>query len=315
VTAVVTPSIAKEWVDSTIGAFVLNSPYSDGVQAKGGGYLDGTMRGVMGYIIAPNSGALPAGISLDFKSGRLSGTPTQAGPFRFSIYAGFWSANGLSLQFSGTIGEAAPTTSVAEEEQVSDDTVVDDSVTEDTVTEDTVTEDTVTEDTVTEDTVTESETTDTTSPAVESAAEIQGQAPTEQTVTLLDVVSSDQLVAQVLPDEVTRIVCDSGCLQLLVTRVGLEKGQVFARVSSTEWKLLDGSTEAIEFPAGTDIANIQVKVVSDDGATYVMQGQVQREGIEDGSSMSSAIWWLLLVLLLLIAVAVLRERRKKLATS
>ena len=311
VTAVVTPPIAKVWVDSTIGAFVLNSPYSDAVQANGGGYLDGTMRGVMGYIIAPNSGALPGGISLDFKTGRLSGTPTQTGPFRFSIYAGFWSGSGLSLQFSGTVSEAVTTTSVAEEDkQASDDTL-----TNATVTEDMVTDDTAIDDTLTEDTTAEGESTATTLPAVESAAEIQGQAPTERTVTLLDVVSTDQLVAQVLPDEVTRIVCGGGCLQLLLARVGLEKGQVFARVSSTEWQLLDESTEAIEFAAGTDVANVQVKVVGEDGATYVMQGQLQREGVEDGSSMSSAIWWLLLVLLLLIAVAIMRGRRKKLATS
>ena len=314
ITAVVTPSIAKVWTDDSIAGFMLNAPYSDGVQAKGGGYLDGTMRGVMGYIVG--SGSLPAGITLDFKSGRLSGTPTQAGSFRFSIYAGFWSANGLSLQFSGQIGPEQSTTTTAA--VVEDEVVEEESTTEDTATDDT-TADTVTDDTVTDETVTEDTTTDegtaTSAPNDDTPTEIQGVTPEERTVSLVDIVSPNQIVAQVLPDDVSRIVCDGSCVQLLIKRVGLEKGQVFARISSTEWVPIDTSTESIEFAIDKEITDIQVKVVGEDGATYVMQGQAQREGAGDGSSMSTAIWWLLLVLLLLIAVAIVRERRKQSASN
>lgn len=309
ITAVVTPSIAKVWTDDTIAGFMLNTPYSDGVQAKGGGYLDGTMRGVMGYIVG--SGSLPAGITLDFKSGRLSGTPTQPGSFRFSIYAGFWSANGLSLQFSGQIGPEQSTTTTA---AVVEDEVVEESTTQDTVTnattEVTVIEEAETEDTVSDDSTTDDSTTSTT-PTSDAPAEIQGVTPVERTVSLVDIVSPNQIVAQVLPNDVSRITCDSGCVQLLIARVGLAKGQVFARISSTEWVPIDASTESIEFAIDKEITDIQVKVVGEDGATFVMQGQAQREGADTGSSMSSAIWWLLLVLLLLIAVAVVRERRKQ----
>ena len=307
ITAVVTPSIAKVWVDQTIGAFSLNAPYSDGVQAKGGGYLDGTMRGVMGYIVT--RGSFPEGISLDFSSGRISGTPTVAGPFSVRIYAGFWSLYGLSLELSGQVGPEVSTT-VAEEstEDESEDTTV--NTTDDTTAD--TTADTSTDTSVSE----EGSSTETTAPSSGSPTEIQGVVPAETNVSLVDIVDPDRIVAQVLPDDVMAVTCDAGCIQLLVNRVGLDKGTVFARVNSTEWVELDATTEAIEFAIDSDVTDIQVKVVSDDGSTYVMQGQTQREAVSSGesSSMSSAIWWLLLALILLIAVAIIRERRKQ-ATS
>lgn len=305
ITAVVTPSIEKVWADDTLGAFVLNTPYDDGVMAKGGGYLDGSMRGVMGYIIS--RGSLPPGISLDFKSGRLTGTPTQAGTYQFTIYAGFWALYGLSLDFTAEVGEGTSTT-VAAETDVSDES--EDSSDASTDTTEVTTEDTAA-DTVTETTDGASaESAETTVPASGGSNEIQGQAPQTPTISLVDVVAPDQIIAQVLPDEVVRITCDAGCIQLLVNRVGVENGTVYARINSTEWMPLDASSGAIEFALDADVADIQVKVVAEDGATYVMQGQAQREGAGDSSSMSPAIWWLLIGLFLLIAVAVIRERRK-----
>lgn len=307
ITAVVTASIAKVWVDRDLAGFALNTPYSDGVQAKGGGYLDGTMRGVMGYIVS--GGSLPAGVNLDFKSGRISGTPTVAGPYSFRIYAGFWALFGLSIEFSGVIGpEVSTTVAEAENDESSDDTSVD--TTTDT-TEDT-TADTSTDSSVSE----EGESSDTTTAPAGESTQSQGEVPQQPAVSLVDIVDPDRIVAQVLPDDVMAVTCDAGCIQLLVNRVGLDKGTVFARVNSTEWVELDPTTEAIEFAIDSDVTDIQVKVVSDDGVTYVMQGQTQREGVSSGesSSMSSAIWWLLLALILLIAVAIIRERRKQ-ATS
>ena len=305
ITAEVTPSIDKVWADDTLGAFALNTPYDDGVMAKGGGYLDGTMRGVMGYIIS--RGSLPPGISLDFKSGRLTGTPTQAGTYRFTIYAGFWALYGLSLDFTAEVGEGTSTT-VAAETDVSDESA--DSSDASTDTTEVTTEDTAA-DTVTETTDgANAESTETTVPASGGSNEIQGQAPQTPTISLVDVVAPDQIIAQVLPDEVVRITCDAGCIQLLVNRVGVENGTVYARINSTEWMPLDASSGAIEFALDADVADIQVKVVAEDGATYVMQGQAQREGAGENSSMSPAIWWLLIGLILLIAVAVIRERRK-----
>lgn len=305
ITAEVTASIEKVWADDTLGAFALNTPYNDGVMAKGGGYLDGTMRGVMGYIIS--RGSLPPGINLDFESGRLTGTPTQVGTYRFTIYAGFWALYGLSLDFTAEVGEGTSTT-VAAETDVSDES--EDSSDASTDTTEVTTEDT-TADTSTE--TTEGASTDTTvssAPASSGGSDVQGQAPQTPTLSLVDIVAPDQIIAQVLPEEVVSITCDSGCIQLLVNRVGIDNGTVYARVNSTEWLPLDASNGAIEFALDADVTDIQVKVVADDGATYVMQGQAQREGAGESSSMSPAIWWLLIGLILLIAVAVIRERRK-----
>jgi hypothetical protein len=312
ITAVVTPSIAKVWVDNTLSAFSLNTPYSDGVQAKGGGYLDGTMRGVMGYIVS--QGNLPAGIGLDYKSGRLTGTPTQAGPYRFTIYAGFWSLFGLSMTFAGEVGPEVATSvvDVVIDESTDDSTADTTADTTEGTTEDT-TEDT-TVDTSTDTSVSDdSESSDTTSPSSGEPAQIQGEAPQQPSISLVDIVDPDRIVAQVLPDDVMTVTCDAGCIQLLVNRVGLENGTVYARVNATEWVELDATTETIEFAIDSDVSDIQVKVVSDDGSTYVMQGQTQRESVVsgEGSTMSQAIWWLLLALVLLIAVAVIRERRKQ----
>lgn len=311
VLAVVTPSISKVWVDDTIAVFVLDSPYSDGVQAKGGGNLDGTMRGVMGYTV-PKGGALPTGITLDYKSGRLSGTPTQPGPFRFSIYAGFWAGSGLYLEFSGVLGQpgSSPTTVATTTTTVEPDDSVVVSTTDSPVT----TTSTVPAGSVGEDGSAGEGTATTTS--VDGTPEVvQSDRPAERQVTLVDVVSPNQIVAQVLPSDVDRITCDSGCLQLLITRVGLEKGRVFGRTTSTDWTPLDAVNDSIEFVIDDDVTNFQIKVVGEDGTTYVMQGQTQRAEEPDGSSASSSfsLWWLLLllVLLLLIARAILRNRRKR----
>jgi hypothetical protein len=73
---------------------LLNSPYNQSVTASpaGGGY---------NYVVT--SGALPGGLSLNSATGLVSGTPTRAGAYNFTITAtGFGACTG-SRAYAGTI--------------------------------------------------------------------------------------------------------------------------------------------------------------------------------------------------------------------
>lgn len=86
------PVIAPSWSDNTLSSdFRVGEAYSDSVSASGTAPIT--------YSVS--SGSLPAGITRT--GGALSGTPTTAGPYSFTITATN-SAGSISASFSGTVG-------------------------------------------------------------------------------------------------------------------------------------------------------------------------------------------------------------------
>lgn len=66
------------FTDATLEPFVLDTPYADGVEVNAD-------RGAPAYAVS--AGALPAGIVLDAITGGVTGTPTRAGAWTFTIAA------------------------------------------------------------------------------------------------------------------------------------------------------------------------------------------------------------------------------------
>jgi hypothetical protein len=94
VTAVAAVTSAPVWTDSTLATPARGRPYSDGVLAVGDGPIT--------YLVVGGLGSLPAGLTLNPTTGAVTGTPTTAGPYRFTIAA--TSSYGFVLAaFSGTV--------------------------------------------------------------------------------------------------------------------------------------------------------------------------------------------------------------------
>jgi hypothetical protein len=86
------PVVAPSWSDNTLSSdFRVGEAYSDSVSASGTAPIT--------YSVS--AGSLPAGITRS--GGALSGTPTTAGPYSFTISATN-SAGSISASFSGTVG-------------------------------------------------------------------------------------------------------------------------------------------------------------------------------------------------------------------
>lgn len=79
------------WADATLAPFVLGTAYSDSVAAN---------SAPDEYAIT--AGALPAGIELDADTGALTGTPTTAGDWAFTITA-TRDAESISYDFEGEV--------------------------------------------------------------------------------------------------------------------------------------------------------------------------------------------------------------------
>ena len=93
-TGTVAPNtVAPGWVDDTIGAMQLGVAFSDGVEAAG--------NPAPTYSIT--AGASPAGLSLDAATGAITGTPTAAGPYDFTVTADNGVGVPISLAFTGTV--------------------------------------------------------------------------------------------------------------------------------------------------------------------------------------------------------------------
>lgn len=89
------PTFPPSWTDSTLGGFQVGVAYSDGVSATNS------------PTYSVSAGSLPAGISLNASTGAVTGTPTVAGAYSFTLRA----ANGdgaVTQAFSGSV-LAAPT--------------------------------------------------------------------------------------------------------------------------------------------------------------------------------------------------------------
>ena len=89
------PLNPPSWTDNTLGPFQATISYSDGVAATNSA------------TYSVSAGSLPAGISLNGSTGAVTGTPTTAGAFSFTLRAS--NSDGVIDQsFSGSVA-AAPT--------------------------------------------------------------------------------------------------------------------------------------------------------------------------------------------------------------
>lgn len=87
------PTHPPVWSDSSLAAFTVGEVYSDSVTATNMSYSGS-------YSVS--SGSLPAGISLNTSSGAVTGTPTTAGPYSFTLTATN-TYNSVSQGFSGSV--------------------------------------------------------------------------------------------------------------------------------------------------------------------------------------------------------------------
>ena len=81
------------WTDVTIGWMHVGTPFEDGVAASGSPAPSFTVT----------SGTLPAGLALDSATGAITGTPTEAGPYDFTISAGNGIGFSVEQRFTGTV--------------------------------------------------------------------------------------------------------------------------------------------------------------------------------------------------------------------
>ena len=89
--SVTTPPV---WTDQALGAFQIDVAYSDGVSASGS----------PAPTYSLSAGVLPTGLSLNTATGEITGTPTAAGAFDFTITATNGSLPDVVKQFTGNVG-------------------------------------------------------------------------------------------------------------------------------------------------------------------------------------------------------------------
>jgi Repeat of unknown function (DUF5650)/Putative Ig domain len=85
-----------DWVDNVLAEFHVGRGYADGVLATGSPQAT--------YSVS--AGALPAGVSINASTGGITGTPTTAGAYGFTITASNADGSSISAAFSGTVGIA-----------------------------------------------------------------------------------------------------------------------------------------------------------------------------------------------------------------
>lgn len=87
-------SFPPAWSDSALANFVVNKVYSDGVTA--------TNMSAYSGVYSVSAGSLPAGISLNTSTGAVTGTPTAAAAYSFTITATN-TYSSVSQAFSGNV--------------------------------------------------------------------------------------------------------------------------------------------------------------------------------------------------------------------
>ena len=95
------PTLTFSPPGGTLSAGVVNVAYSQTVTASGG-------TSPYGYAVV---GTLPTGLSLNHATGAISGTPTAAGNYSFSISA--TDANNATSSAAYTIAVAPPATMIS----------------------------------------------------------------------------------------------------------------------------------------------------------------------------------------------------------
>jgi Repeat of unknown function (DUF5650)/Putative Ig domain len=85
-----------DWVDNVLAEFQVGREYADGVLATGPPQAT--------YSVS--AGALPAGVSINASTGGITGTPTTAGVYGFTITASNADGSSISAAFSGSVGIA-----------------------------------------------------------------------------------------------------------------------------------------------------------------------------------------------------------------
>jgi Putative Ig domain len=87
------PPTAPAWTDSSLAAFQVGATYSDGVTATGSPAV----------TYSTSIGSLPAGILLNSSTGALTGSPTTAGSYSFTLAAGNGVGSPVTHAFTGTV--------------------------------------------------------------------------------------------------------------------------------------------------------------------------------------------------------------------
>lgn len=93
----VTPTGGPVWSDQTLGSMRATVAYSDGVSATG-------FPTSMTYSVS--AGALPSGLSLNTSTGAITGTPTTAGAFSFTISASNGVGSDVTKLFESAVSSA-----------------------------------------------------------------------------------------------------------------------------------------------------------------------------------------------------------------
>jgi hypothetical protein len=111
-------NVAPMWTDETLGTIQVGKPYDDGVSVSA--------EPAPTYSIS--AGMLPAGLSLDTAIGAITGIPTTAGAYDFTITVANGSQPDLVEQFTGTVVESPTWTDSTITAALQLDVAVDDGV-------------------------------------------------------------------------------------------------------------------------------------------------------------------------------------------
>lgn len=112
VTVTINPAPAITFT-GTMPAGTYNASYTGSAAATGGG-------GTLSYSLAPNSGPLPNGLTLNASTGAVTGTPAAAGTFPFSIQASDAFNDSATQAYSIGVAPATPTLAFAAISPVTD---------------------------------------------------------------------------------------------------------------------------------------------------------------------------------------------------
>jgi len=104
---------APRWVDTKLAGMRVGDAFADAVRASG----------TPSPTYAVTAGALPKGLVLDATTGAITGTPREAGAYRFTVTADNGVGRPVVQEFTGSVAKSA-TAGAGDESDVADDTDV-----------------------------------------------------------------------------------------------------------------------------------------------------------------------------------------------